>query len=66
MQTPLSAYTHSGFRRHGATRCRHIPQMKEGPMREQAALSNAPEGYLDFHDEYAELIAELAALGFTP
>ena len=35
-------------------------------MREQAALSNAPEGYLDFHDEYAELIAELAALGFTP
>ena len=31
-------------------------------MREQAALSNAPEGYLDFHDEYAELIAELAAL----
>ena len=32
-------------------------------MREQAALSNAPEGYLDFHDEYAELIAELAALG---
>jgi len=40
--------------------------MKEGPMREQAALSNAPEGYLDFHDEYAELIAELAALGFTP
>lgn len=45
---------------------RHILQMKEGPMREQAALSNAPEGYLDFHDEYAELIAELAALGFTP
>ena len=35
-------------------------------MREHAALSNAPEGYLDFHDEYAELIAELAALGFTP
>ena len=35
-------------------------------MREQAALLNAPEGYLDFHDEYAELIAELAALGFTP
>ena len=32
-------------------------------MREHAALSNAPEGYLDFHDEYAELIAELAALG---
>ena len=32
-------------------------------MREQAALLNAPEGYLDFHDEYAELIAELAALG---
>lgn len=35
-------------------------------MRERTALSNAPEGYLDFHDEYAELIAELAALGFTP
>ena len=35
-------------------------------MPEQTALSNAPEGYLDFHDEYAELIAELAALGFTP
>lgn len=35
-------------------------------MREHAALSNAPEGYLDFHDEYAELIAELAAMGFTP
>lgn len=35
-------------------------------MREHAALANAPEGYLDFHDEYAELIAELAALGFTP
>ena len=35
-------------------------------MRERAALSNAPEGYLDFHDEYAELIAELAALGLTP
>ena len=32
-------------------------------MRERTALSNAPEGYLDFHDEYAELIAELAALG---
>ena len=35
-------------------------------MRKRAALSNAPEGYLDFHDEYAELIAELAALGLTP
>ena len=35
-------------------------------MCERTALSNAPEGYLDFHDEYAELIAELAALGFTP
>ena len=35
-------------------------------MRERTALSNAPEGYLDFHDEYAELIAELAARGLTP
>ena len=40
--------------------------MKEGPMREQAALSNAPEGYLDFHDEYAELIAELRHLAVWP
>lgn len=47
-------------------RCAAHLQRKEGPMRERTALSNAPEGYLDFHDEYAELIAELAALGFTP
>ncbi len=35
-------------------------------MREHTALAHSPEGYLDFHDEYRGLIAELASLGFTP
>ena len=47
-------------------RCAARLQKKEGFMREHTALANAPEGYLDFHNEYAELIAELAALGLTP
>lgn len=44
-------------------RCAARLQKKEGFMREHTALANAPEGYLDFHNEYAELIANLPPWG---